>query len=151
MAILSLLVGVDNVLVKYNVYFYTVNNKKILYNQPKNFWNPFFPNFWFTCLNKLYAYFWKKIGLVISIHPKVYSVLSTSPSYIQMDEFSMGDSAHRPSTPLLTPEYCYNGVPTLHSTSLWKNSITLDDALALRESWKLTLNNHGCSSLIKVT
>mgnify|MGYP000410890506 CR=1 FL=1 len=82
------------------------------------------------------------------VNSTVYSVLSTSSTVKQITVDT--DSADRPSTPLLTPEYCYNGVATLHSTSLWKHIHNLDDAIALRDSWRLTLNNHGCSSLIKV-
>ena len=54
-------------------------------------------------------------------------------------------------SPLLIPEYCYNANPTLHSNSLWKNPKTISQAVALRDAWKLTLQNHGCSGLVNVS
>jgi hypothetical protein len=55
-----------------------------------------------------------------------------------------------PNSPIMTPDYCYNGVATLHSNSLWKDVQTIDEAFALRDSWQLTLKNHGCDGLVYV-
>ena len=82
------------------------------------------------------------------VNSTVYSVLSTSTSGVSL--MSEVVNPAKTTTPLLTPQYCYNGVATLHSKSLWKHVKSLEDAIALRDTWRLTLNNHGCSALIKV-
>ena len=83
------------------------------------------------------------------VNATVYAIMSTSVS-INSERVILEESS-RPESPLLAPEYCYNANPTLHSNSLWKNPATISDAIALRDTWKLTLESHGCSGLVNVS
>jgi len=80
------------------------------------------------------------------VNATVYALMSTSIS-VNSERLILSE-AKRPESPLLIPEYCYNANPTLHSNSLWKNPKTISQAVALRDAWKLTLQNHGCSGLV---
>ena len=98
------------------------------------------------------------------VNATVYALMSTSIS-VNSERLILSE-AKRPEvivkltttiddrkiqSPLLIPEYCYNANPTLHSNSLWKNPKTISQAVALRDAWKLTLQNHGCSGLVNVS
>ena len=83
------------------------------------------------------------------VNATVYSIMSTSVS--TNSERLAYDESKRPESPLLAPEYCYNANPTLHSNSLWKNPSSIQDAIALRDTWRLTLESHGCSGLVNVS
>jgi len=80
------------------------------------------------------------------VNATLYSLLSTSVSI--NSERSIVAESERPKSPLLAPEYCYNASPTLHSKSLWKCPASIAEAIGLRDTWRLTLQKHGCSGLV---
>ncbi|CAG5088765.1 Oidioi.mRNA.OKI2018_I69.PAR.g11963.t1.cds [Oikopleura dioica] len=81
------------------------------------------------------------------VNSTVHSIMAVTPSKTQSQ--ALGEDYQLiPNAPIMTPDYCYNGVATLHSNSLWKDVLTIDEAFALRDSWQLTLKNHGCSGLV---
>uniref|UniRef100_H2YSH6 Uncharacterized protein n=1 Tax=Ciona savignyi TaxID=51511 RepID=H2YSH6_CIOSA len=49
---------------------------------------------------------------------------------------------------LATPDYCYNGNPTVHADRLWRNVESVEDVENLAKHWSLTLGKHGCKNLI---
>ena len=84
------------------------------------------------------------------VNATVYSIMSSSVS-TNSERIAEFEESKRPESPLLAPEYCYNANPTLHSNSLWKCPDSIQDAIALRDTWKLTLESHGCSGLVNVS
>ena len=83
------------------------------------------------------------------VNSTVHSIMAVTPSKTQTQALG-SDYQLVPNSPIMTPDYCYNGVATLHSNSLWKDVQTIDEAFALRDSWQLTLKNHGCDGLVYV-
>nr|XP_002121205.3 uncharacterized protein KIAA2013 homolog [Ciona intestinalis] len=81
------------------------------------------------------------------INATLYYVLSTMDSKLH-DKDIPQDERRDLMKRLQTPDYCYNGNPTVHADRLWRNLKNVEDVENLAKHWTLTLGKHGCKHLI---
>ncbi|XP_040062762.1 uncharacterized protein KIAA2013 homolog isoform X2 [Ixodes scapularis] len=82
------------------------------------------------------------------INGTIYYVLSHSRALAS--EWSTGPAEHRELQALLAyPEHCYGGHHTLQASTLWTDLSSLSSVTNAVTLWMLTLENQGCSKLMK--
>uniref|UniRef100_A0A023G808 Putative conserved plasma membrane protein n=1 Tax=Amblyomma triste TaxID=251400 RepID=A0A023G808_AMBTT len=82
------------------------------------------------------------------INGTIYYILSHVRALAS--EWNTGPAEHRELQALLAyPEHCYGGHHTLQASTLWPDSTSLQSVTNAVNLWMLTLENQGCSKLIK--
>lgn len=83
------------------------------------------------------------------INGTIYYVLSHQRA--PATEWNTGPAEHRELQALLAyPEHCYGGHHTLQASTLWADLTSLSSVTNAVNLWMLTLENQGCSKLIKI-
>ncbi|CAN8004692.1 unnamed protein product, partial [Ixodes hexagonus] len=82
------------------------------------------------------------------INGTIYYVLSHTRAFAS--EWNTGPAEHRELQALLAyPEHCYGGHHTLQASTLWTDLSSLSSVTNAVTLWMLTLENQGCSKLMK--
>ncbi|KAL3252388.1 hypothetical protein MRX96_017702 [Rhipicephalus microplus] len=82
------------------------------------------------------------------INGTIYYILSHVRALAS--EWNTGPAEHRELQALLAyPEHCYGGHHTLQASTLWADLTSLSSVTNAVNLWMLTLENQGCSKLIK--
>jgi len=82
------------------------------------------------------------------VNATIYYILSSMDSKLHDKDINLMERQNLMKR-LKTPDFCYTGVATFHSTSkLWKHVISADEVIDLANTWAITLNHRGCANLL---